>query len=294
MTFVGSVASGTFVALVLLVAAIAIEYVDPIERYSIRDRLPGFVMNVVTTMATFALMWPLAWLWQAIGLAPLMVIPLWQPLESLGTAGFVAQVVLLVVVADFLAYWRHRAEHAWFWKVHVVHHAPRELHAANSIAHPLQILFSFAFITVPMSLFQIDGPATPFVVSSVVTLLAIYIHSPVRLHFGPLRTVIVDNRFHRIHHSLEEHHFDKNFGICFAMWDHMFGTAYEPGEEWPAVGVSGVPAPRTVSDLITLPFRMNDPDTDRSEFAGPEDAPLGRIGCNLSAEPGVCRESKAT
>jgi len=105
-----------------------------------------------------------------------------------------------------------------------------------------------------MSLIHIDGPATPFAVGSFVTLLAIYIHSPTGLHFGPLRKVVVDNRFHRIHHSLEERHFGKNFGICLSIWDHMFGTAYDPRDEWPAVGVAGVPAPQTVADFLKLPF----------------------------------------
>ena len=254
MEFLLSIAGGVFVAIFLLGTAIAIEQLGPVERYSLRDRVPGLIMNIVSSILTVGLIWPLGWLWREIGIAPAIVVPLWQWLEPLGESGFAIQVVVLIAVADFLAYWRHRAEHAWFWRVHVVHHAPRELHAANSIGHPLQTLFSFAFITVPLSLFQIDGPATPFVVGSFVTLLAIYIHSPTGLHFGPLRKVVVDNRFHRIHHSLEERHFDKNFGICLSIWDHMFGTAYDPRDEWPAVGVAGVKAPQTVADFLKLPF----------------------------------------
>lgn len=254
MDYLLNIAGSTFVVMALVLTAIAIEQLGPIEPYSMRDRVPGLLMNLVSSVLTFALIWPVGWLWKELGLAPVLVIPLWSWLEPLGNAGFVIQVIVLVVVADFLAYWRHRAEHAWFWRVHVVHHAPRELHAANSIGHPLQALFSFAFIIVPMSLFDIDGPATPFVVGSVVALLAIYIHSPTGLHFGPMRRVVVDNRFHRIHHSLEERHFDKNFGICLSIWDYLFGTAYDPRQEWPAVGVSGVPAPRTVADFLKLPF----------------------------------------
>ena len=36
---------------------------------------------------------------------------------------------------------------------------------------------------------------------------------------------------HQIHHSAEEHHWDKNYGAIFALWDWLFGTAY-----WPASG----------------------------------------------------------
>jgi sterol desaturase/sphingolipid hydroxylase (fatty acid hydroxylase superfamily) len=262
----GNIASGTFLALFLLVTAIAMEHLGPLERYSLRDRVPGFLMNTVGTFFSIALVWPLNWLWLKLGLAPAFIVPLWRWLEPLGATGYAIQIVVLVAVADFLAYWRHRAEHAWFWRIHVVHHSPRELHAANDIGHPVQGLFSFAFITIPMSLIQIDGPGAPFAVGAIVGLASLYIHSPVEWHFGPLRKLLVDNRFHRIHHSLEPRHFNKNFGICFSLWDRMFGTAYEPGEEWPAVGVDGVAAPRTVKAFLKLPLG-----------AGEEEQPSSRV-----------------
>jgi sterol desaturase/sphingolipid hydroxylase (fatty acid hydroxylase superfamily) len=251
-----SYAAATFLGLFALLAAIALEHIGPRERYSWRERLPGILMNVVSSPLSLALVLPLTWMWGKLGLGPLLIVPLWHWLEPLGTAGYLTQIIVLVAVADFLAYWRHRVEHAWLWPVHVVHHAPRELHVANDLGHPVQNIFNFVFILVPMSLIQIDGPTTPFVVGAIVTLAGYYIHSPVEWHLGPLRRLIVDNRFHRIHHSLEPRHFDKNFGIVFSAWDHLFGTAYSPGEEWPAVGVAGVPAPRTVMQFLGLPLTL--------------------------------------
>jgi sterol desaturase/sphingolipid hydroxylase (fatty acid hydroxylase superfamily) len=251
-----SYAAATLLALFGLLAAIVLEHVGPRERYSWRERLPGILMNAVSSPLQLALVLPLTWMWGKLGLGPLLVVPLWHWLEPFGTAGYLTQIIVLVAVADFLAYWRHRVEHAWLWPVHVVHHAPRELHVANDLGHPVQNIFNFVFILVPMSLIQIDGPATPFVVGAIVTLAGYYIHSPVEWHLGSLRRLIVDNRFHRIHHSLEPRHFDKNFGIVFSVWDYLFGTAYSPGEEWPAVGVAEVAAPRTVMQFLTLPLIM--------------------------------------
>jgi hypothetical protein len=45
--------------------------------------------------------------------------------------------------------------------IHPVHRSPTKLHAANDIGHPVQIWFSVLIITIPMSLIQFDGPATP-------------------------------------------------------------------------------------------------------------------------------------
>jgi sterol desaturase/sphingolipid hydroxylase (fatty acid hydroxylase superfamily) len=207
-------------------------------------------------------------LWVALGLSRTLVVPLWSWLQPLGMAGFAVQMAVLIAVSDFLAYCRHRAEHAWFWRVHVTHHSPNELHAANDIGHPLQAVFSFIFIALPMSFIQIDGPSTPFVISSIVVLLSLYIHSPIDVHFGPLRRIIVDNRFHRIHHSLEPRHFHKNFGICLSVWDYLFGTAYDPGHEWPAVGVQGVAPPRTLRDFLLMPLLRS--GSEQSSAHGPE------------------------
>jgi sterol desaturase/sphingolipid hydroxylase (fatty acid hydroxylase superfamily) len=145
------------------------------------------------------------------------------------------------------------------------------MHAANDIGHPLQAFYSLMFIGLPLSIIQVDGPAIPFAVGMFVSMLSFYIHSPIELHFGPLRKVIVDNRFHRIHHSLEERHFDKNFGICLSIWDHMFGTAYEPGDEWPKVGLAEIPAPRTIGDYLAIPFRRKPRESD-----APVTGPLSR------------------
>ena len=252
--------------LFIIGVCVAIEHFSVIERYTLKARLPGVFMNAVAVIGGIALMWPVQQLWTWLDPPIVMVVPVWRWLEPMGTLGYALQFLLLVAVADFLAYWRHRAEHRWFWPIHVVHHAPHELHAANDIGHPVQILFSVVFITIPLSLIQVDGPETPFVVGFVVTLLSYYIHSPIDVHFGPLRKVLVDNRFHRIHHSLEPQHFDKNFGICFSIWDRMFGTACDPRPgEWPDVGVAGVEPPRTVAQYLLLPAALLRPRTPARE-----------------------------
>lgn len=254
MNFLYNILFGTVAALIPLFWCIALEHIGPLERFSMRDRISGLLMNGVGASLSIALMMPLSALWSALGIAPAVTIPLWRWLEPLGVGGAATQFLILIIIADFLAYWRHRAEHAFFWPIHAVHHSPRELHAANSIGHPLQALFSVVFISVPMSLIQISGPEAPAVVGMIMGILTYYIHSPIELNFGSLRRIIVDNRFHRIHHSMEERHFDKNFGICFSVWDFMFGTAYSPGNEWPRVGLVDKPPPAGIGEFLVYPF----------------------------------------
>lgn len=244
-------------ALYIILICSVLERFAPLERYSLAARVPGILMNAAQMVFSVALMWPLQKLWGALGIRALATIPLWRWLAPLGTAGIIIQWLIGVLIADFFIYWRHRAEHKWFWPIHAVHHAPPELHAANDIGHPAQAWTNALFVSIPLSLIQFDGPATPAVILFMVTLLSYYIHCPIDVHFGPLRKVLVDNRFHRIHHSLEERHFDKNFAICFSIWDRLFGTAYDPAsDEWPSVGIAGVVPPRSLTDYLLLPFRL--------------------------------------
>lgn len=253
--------AGTAVGMIGLAALIAVEYIAPIERYTLKQRVPGIVMQYFGGWVGLALIWPIQQLWYAIGVHH-YIIPLWSWLRPLGLFGFALQILVILAAWDFVRYWRHRAEHRWFWPIHAVHHSPTELHAANDIGHPLQGFIELAFVTVPMSFIQFSGPVTPFVVGMISSMLTVYIHSPTTAHLGPLWRVVVDPRFHRIHHSLEERHFNKNFAVCFSLWDTLFGTAYwpEPGE-WPATGVKEYPAPRSFREFLLLPFsalKLND------------------------------------
>jgi sterol desaturase/sphingolipid hydroxylase (fatty acid hydroxylase superfamily) len=251
-----AIAVGCFLSALTIIVCTVIEHISVIERYSLRARLPGLAMNLIQVPLTMALAWPITNFWWSLGIGNRIVIPLWKWLAPLGALGFALQILVIAMVTDFLIYWRHRTEHKLFWPIHAVHHSPTELHAANDIEHPMQVWFSIVFISIPLSLVQFDGPATPAAVGFVIGLLTYYIHSPVDVHFGPLRKVLVDNRFHRIHHSLEPRHFDKNFGVGFSIWDRLFGTAYDPApDEWPKVGLENVAPPRTIRDYLLLPFR---------------------------------------
>ena len=249
---------GILSAIYVILVCCVIEQFDVLERYSLLSRIPGVMMNIAQVVLSGALAWPIQKLWAFAGIGAFVTVPLWRWLAPLGTVGYVLQCLTLLMVSDFLVYWRHRAEHKWFWPIHAVHHSPTELHAANDIGHPMQVWYNLLFVSIPLSLFQFDGPGTPVFVLFVSSLLTYYIHSPINLHFGPLRKVLVDNRFHRIHHSLEERHFNKNFAICFSIWDRLFGTAYDPEpDEWPKVGLANVAPPKSLRDYLLLPLRIS-------------------------------------
>jgi len=71
----------------------------------------------------------------------------------------------------------------------------------------------------------------------VLTWYARFLHSNVRADFGLLQWILVTPQSHRIHHSIEERHYDRNYGTYFCIWDRLFGTHYTGGNEFPETGI---------------------------------------------------------
>lgn len=251
MLLVGILISVALAMLVML-AVTAAEFVAPIDRYPLKARLPGLLYGSISMGLGLLTVRLLQEFWQMIGSGPLLSVPVQ------GVAGEALAIAFGIVLADLGAYWHHRFLHRFLWRVHAVHHSQTELMAANNYAHFTERASSFLVVGIPLSLIQFQVPATPYVLGAIIGALEFYIHSPTSAHFGPIGKVLVDNRFHRIHHSLEPHHFDKNFGILFSFWDRLFGTVWEPEPgEWPATGIAGVPPPKSVPDYLLMPLRRD-------------------------------------
>jgi sterol desaturase/sphingolipid hydroxylase (fatty acid hydroxylase superfamily) len=184
----------------------------------------------------------------------LAVLPL-----SFGWASWFAPILSPIagaIVGDFTFYWFHRCQHWFLWRFHAVHHSIRELHAMNAWHHVSEQFFWSLFIFGAMALFGAASIKGYLVVTILIMVHRNYIHSTSRFHYGWLRAVFVDNRFHRIHHSLEPRHFNKNFGGFTTIWDRLFGTACFPKKgEWPAVGLADIDEPRTVREWLFLPWK---------------------------------------
>jgi len=233
-----------------------IEFAFPRERHSFQRRLTNLSFWAVTIPVTIASSAYLGLVWRSLGIEPIVNVPL--DFAWMGPLSYVFAAIVAAIVGDFFLYWFHRAQHAWLWRFHAVHHSIKELNAVNSYAHITESTFQNLFVVIPTSLFVVDvGPILPYLVI-IMRLHPIFIHSPVKLHFGFLRCIFVDNRIHRIHHSIEEHHFDKNFGVFTTLWDRLFGTAYFPSrDEWPATGILEADEPRTVGEWLLMPWRLN-------------------------------------
>lgn len=266
------------IAGVVIIAVLTlVEWLSPRSPFRLRSAYPGILFTLIATPIAILVAVPLGEALDRFGPGKLVRVPL---LDWLGPVG--ATLALLLFV-DFLRYWEHRFEHRFLWRVHALHHSAEHLSAANNYAHPLQYLPLFLFVSVPLSLVDMGGFGLPAAVAVVKAVLEFYIHSPTTLSFGPLRSVLVDAPYHRIHHSIEEQHWDRNFGILFSFWDRFFGTAHMPRRgEWPDTGVPESRSPQTVGEWLAFPFAypLPAPPVARTEPETTESAQPSLPPCN--------------
>jgi len=202
------------------------------ERHTLRSRLRGFSFAILYYITAMALIIWIRHHLNSLGVKPLLSFDLTTTVDSTNPfvwlLGYTLFPFAAMFVFDFLFYWFHRLQHAvpFLWRYHRVHHSIREMNAFNNYHHVSEEFFRLPFIVIPL-LLLIDVQ-TPQVLLAVLFLRvhATLIHSKTALTFWIFKYVWVEPFYHRVHHSVEQHHWNRNFASTFPIWDMLFGTAY--------------------------------------------------------------------
>lgn len=170
---------------------------------------------------------------------------------------FVVQVLLVVLVADLVQYWTHRAYHEvpFLWRFHSVHHSARAMDwLAGSRQHILELLATRILVLAPIFVLGFSQRAIDAYVI-IVGFQAVFNHCNVDVRLGPLRYVLVTPNFHHWHHSRDTEAIDKNYAAHFAFLDYLFGTAVSADRVWPShYGVVGDYMPEGFVKQQAFPF----------------------------------------
>lgn len=182
----------------------------------------------------------------------------WQPegLRRVVTGlPFLAQVVGIVLLADFTQYWIHRAFHTVpaLWRVHAVHHSSTAMDwLAGSRLHVIDVLATRGLVLVPIFLLGFETQAL-YAYLVIVSFHAVFVHANVRFRFGWLDYVVTTPRGHHWHHAQQP--VDKNFAVHLPLLDRLFGTQHLPGDQWPDdYGIHGDPVPEGYARQLAYPF----------------------------------------
>lgn len=173
-------------------------------------------------------------------------------LNVAGSLPVAVRLVIGVVVMDFLRWCQHWLHHhvRWLWPFHAVHHAQRELNLFSDYRnHFMEQFVRRAVFVLPMLMLGLD---TPHVIWWVLLLSwhARLYHANIRSDFGPLRYVFVTPQSHRVHHSRDAEHFNRNYGAMLSAWDYLFGTQYRRYDVYPETGVQDEDFPVETADSV--------------------------------------------
>jgi len=164
---------------------------------------------------------------------------------------------MMLLLADFLRYWLHRASHRWkpLWKLHEVHHSPKKLYWMNvGRFHPIEKGMQYVFDALPFIVLGVSQEvlALYFVFYAI---NGFFQHCNIDLRLGVLNFLVSGPELHRWHHSKRIKESDNNFGNNLIIWDLIFSTRYLPSER--SVGELGVlddNYPTSLSAQLMSPF----------------------------------------
>ncbi len=152
--------------------------------------------------------------------------------------------LVFFVLFDLSFYIFHRLGHEFnfIWAFHSVHHQSEHFNFSlgfrNHFLHKL-IVSPYYLI------FIIIGFSMDFVVLGLIlqTGYQYFLHTKLIRNYGFLSSVFVSPDHHRVHHSAEEIHFNKNFGGIFILWDKWFKTFVEEDKPVQRFGIGGAVTP---------------------------------------------------
>jgi sterol desaturase/sphingolipid hydroxylase (fatty acid hydroxylase superfamily) len=171
-----------------------------------------------------------------------------------------------VLLLDCLIYWQHRLFHRvpMFLRIHKVHHADPHLDASTGLRfHPIEIALSL--IVKIAAVLLLGAPILVILIfEALLNATSIFNHANIKLPVKLdklLKTLIVTQAMHRIHHSQVVRETNNNFGFNLSIWDKVFGSYTEEaknGDDGIKLGLKEYSSPQTNTSLIALllmPFR---------------------------------------
>ena len=138
------------------------------------------------------------------------------------------QYLLIFIISDFKHFiWHYFMHRRPFWQLHKYHHSAEEFNLITTTrGHFIETSVLTIFDTLVFLLFGLPLEQYLFFVyfREVYSHL---LHSNIQWHFGWIgKYILLSPIAHRIHHSVDPKHFNKNYGSVFVWWDKLFGTFY--------------------------------------------------------------------
>ena len=159
--------------------------------------------------------------------------------------GAVGATVVAIFVVDFFLWLSHFLRHKVppLWRFHQVHHAQTEISPlTDKRFHFVEPLTFVAIAIIPVALLGLNIGGTQVIALALIYATG-FTHANLRWNAGPLGLLFVTPQSHRIHHSTETQHWEKNFGAVLSIWDRLFRTHWHGVDDYPTIGIDDADFP---------------------------------------------------
>lgn len=158
-------------------------------------------------------------------------------------------------IVECAYYWQHRFSHTirWAWATHAVHHSPNELALPSAFRLGWTGLVSGSWLVYVVPALMGVPPVMIIAILVVNLRFQFFLHTDLVGRLGPLEWLFNTPSNHRVHHSSQPEHLDKNFGGVLMIFDHIFGTYAPETVETPVV--YGLTEPIQSNNPFVILFR---------------------------------------
>ncbi len=239
--------------------ATIIERIRPIENHDTQEARATIRTEwmLVAFMATIGIFLQIVQ-FIVIGRAAMVIGGPLLYLEAQSVFGSMALVIVYALYIDCVKYWMHRLSHMipLLWAMHSFHHSAECLTLATGARHHwAETIVHTPLLFLPLLLFQVPV----HILSMAVLLMKVpdgLQHLNYKIAWHRVGIWFNTPQWHRIHHSVEPKHYDKNFSSAFPIMDVIFGTAHRPApDEYPETGLIPRENPQLWEGII-WPFRV--------------------------------------
>ena len=195
------------------------------------------------------------WIYKMLNAAVAAHAP-WLQMNLLSSMSPALQMVVMILVSDFVGYWNHRWKHSnrFLWAFHSIHHSQTNLTiVSNYRFHIVDETLLRLWLFIPFQILG-TGVAVWLWLDFLMAWILYLQHSEWNWSYGRLGHVFVSPMFHRKHHSTDERLQNSNYSMLFTFWDDLFGTADRKSPIPTEHGIAGNPIPETWLGHLVYPF----------------------------------------
>jgi len=157
----------------------------------------------------------------------------WHGFDFFKSWTIAEQVLFFLVTHDLYIYLFHRLQHAskFLWRTHEAHHSGKEVDfLAGSRSHVVEIIINQTIEFAPIVIMGAHPEVIP-IKALLDAMFGMFIHANVNVKMGKLKYFLNSPELHLWHHANYIEVFHANFSTKFSIWDHLFGTVYDPGKK---------------------------------------------------------------